>query len=334
MDPLTDGARLAELVSLASAKEAIKDYDCAADLYSQAVELQANLNGEMAVGNADLLYSYGKCLYHIAVSKSDVLGSKVPARDAVELRSSSEREPLKSSRQPKNPERTMTDSEQSKGSVGPVYFQFNGDENFEDDDEDEDDRANEDEERDIEEDDFENAFEMLDMARVLLLRRLENTPNETNPASAEIRKVRERLSDIYDLQAEISLEGERFQDAVTDLRAALALKCELFPAEDPAIAECHYKLSLALEFSSITNDGDETNSTQSQNVDFQMREDAAKHMQNAIDCCNRRISLEEQKLALLNAADTEEVAKVKRCIDDVKEIVSDMEQRVCLFLIP
>ncbi len=59
-----------------TAKYAIKDYLPAAEYYSQATELQAELNGEMAVENADLLYSYGKCLYFVAVKNSDVLGGE------------------------------------------------------------------------------------------------------------------------------------------------------------------------------------------------------------------------------------------------------------------
>src|SRR5271156_5779939 len=71
---ITPQERLTDLIARATAAYAIKDYSPAAELYSQATELQAELNGEMAVENADLLYSYGKCLYFVAVSKSDVLG--------------------------------------------------------------------------------------------------------------------------------------------------------------------------------------------------------------------------------------------------------------------
>lgn len=65
------------LIAKATAKYAVKDYSAAAELYSQATELQAELNGEMSVQNADLLYLYGRCLYHVAVQNSDVLGTKV-----------------------------------------------------------------------------------------------------------------------------------------------------------------------------------------------------------------------------------------------------------------
>src|SRR5256885_6737092 len=76
--PRTDDSskadQLEDLIARATAAYAIKDYSPAAELYSQATELQAEMNGEMALENAELLYSYGKCLYFVAVSNSDVLG--------------------------------------------------------------------------------------------------------------------------------------------------------------------------------------------------------------------------------------------------------------------
>ena len=81
-------------------------------------------------------------------------------------------------------------------------------------------------------------FEVLDLARVLYLKKLE-AAEESNSAkgkSAELpedlKHIKERLADTYDLQAEISLEAERFSDAVTDLRTALDLRYSLFPFED------------------------------------------------------------------------------------------------------
>ena len=76
-DRSTQLAQLDDLRAQATLKYSVKDYDAAAELYSQATELQAELNGEMSAQNADLLYAYGRCLYHCAVKSSDVLGSKV-----------------------------------------------------------------------------------------------------------------------------------------------------------------------------------------------------------------------------------------------------------------
>ncbi|WEW55618.1 hypothetical protein PRK78_001049 [Emydomyces testavorans] len=349
--PLPCKDRVAELANLASAKEAIKDYESAADLYSQAAQLQAEINGEMAIENVDLLYSYGKCLYHVAVNRSDVFGSMAAVQDVVEKAKSPPKElsdrlespPLRDEQSASSglQHRASAASDSNlrqcqDSSASQAYFQFTGDENFEDEDDEENQLA--DCEPSDEIDDFENAFETLDMARVLLLRKLDDLSQSSGGGKdsaklATIRSVKERLSDIYDLQAEISLEGERFPAAVADLRAALKLKRELFPPEDSIVAECHYKLSLALEFSSLSDSSDE-NGHSTLKVDSQLREEAAKHMETAIQSCNLRISKEEHKLVALEDTNTEEFAKVKRQVEDVKEIVSDMKLRLAELLKP
>ncbi|EEP80835.1 predicted protein [Uncinocarpus reesii 1704] len=340
-NPSSDEGRLTELSHLAAAKAALKDYHSAADLYSQAAELQATLKGEMAIDNADLLYSYGKCLYHVALSQSDVFGSRAAVQNMAESTQIQEREgsaPVHESLVRQDGEKASnflqqtasTPNEHGGGLNGSdtashTFFQFNGDEDFEDEDE----EGTEDVADPASEDnDFENAFETLDMARVLLLRKLDTSPScLSENDTLDIRRVKERLSDIYDLQAEISLEGERFLDAVSDLRAALELKSELFPLEDSTLAECHYKLSLALEFSSVSLPSSDGSAAASQ-VDFQMREEAAKHMEVAIRSCELRVSIEQRKLEAVEATDVQELAKIKRHVEDVKEIVSDMKQRL------
>src|SRR5690349_11588510 len=66
--------RLADLTAKATAEYAVKHYSEAAELYSHASEIQAEINGDMAVENADLLYAYGKCLFYLAQQTSSVLG--------------------------------------------------------------------------------------------------------------------------------------------------------------------------------------------------------------------------------------------------------------------
>lgn len=332
--------RLDELVALASAREATKDYEAAADLYSQATEFQAQLNGEMATTNADLLYLYGRCLYHVAVSKSDVLGSKIPASTAVEPKGDDVKGNTSSPKPSANPlvesatEQSSHSTDMPTSEQSRPFFQFTGDENFDASD----DASSEPEEQEADdEDDFANAFETLDLARVLYTRRLEEMTAEEGKTedkeymALSVRKVKERLADTYDFQAEILLEGENFVDAVTDLKASLELKQELYSIEDPAIAECHYKLSLALEFSSVKKpENKETESDDSDitKVDTTLRKEAEKHMELAIQSCKLRISGEEQKLNTGNLNDIAKAENLKRRIDDVKDIVSDMEQRV------
>ena len=356
-------AELGKLIAQATSKYSLKDYDAAAEFYSQATELQAELNGEMAAQNADLLYAYGRCLYHAAVRNSDVLGSRVAGekqpdkpsnpsktKDAAvvdRLQDSDSKSAEEGSTRVGRGYNGITNSEDAQPQSAKPYFQFTGDENFDDTDDEADTQVPDTGpgEAGDEEDDFANAFEVLDLARVLLLKRLNEETGEkqgeswtdTND-SGIIRQLQERLADTHDLQAEISLEGERFPNAVDDLRAALNLKIALFPGESSLIAEAHYKLSLALEFSSVTQQKHESDANDSKTeaqIDEAMREEAAKEMEAAIASCRLRISKEEARLHARENTNEDNNNKdhtkgniTQRDIDDVKEMVADMEQRV------
>jgi HAT1-interacting factor 1 len=367
-----DKDRLASLTAQATAKYAIKDYLPAAEFYSQATELQAELNGEMAVENADLLYSYGKCLYFVAVKNSDVLGGEAAGAKLGPAKAGQDKTRKKTTNgQPVKPGSdtlSTADAEQRQAEevvaalvdekIGDEvadnrtvhgngddkpYFQFTGDENWDDSDEDADgDGALEEAEAEEEDDDFANAFEVLDLARVLFLSRLQLLRDQSSPADSkgksiassqdppEVRLVKERIADIHDLQAEIALEGERFSNAVIDLKGALALKEELYSREDSVLAECHYKLSLALEFSSVTQQRDKDGNPEGEaTVDQTARDEAATQMHNAILSCQLRVVKEEQELAALVG---EEMApqreKLRLDIQDVKDMIGDMQLRL------
>lgn len=347
-------SQLQNYIAQATAKYAVKDYNAAAELYSMATELQAEINGEMSPQNADLLYAYGRCLYHVAVSNSDVLGSKVAGEKREESKKPAKSKKTNGESVANGAEERVAEEgvaaiakgadgakqEQEQSTESKPYFQFTGDENFDDSDEDAEDADGDepDGEAEAEEDDFSNAFEVLDLARILLQRRLEEVQESEGKGkgkgdSEAVRQLKERLADTHDLQAEISLEGERFPNAVVDLKAALQLKQELFPQDSSLIAEAHFKLSLALEFSSVTQQRDangEVGSDQSAQVDEAMREEAALEMEAAITSCKIRIQKEEASLA--SGASTNGDAKKSKVttesIEDVKEMVKDMEQRV------
>lgn len=354
--------QLRNLTALATFKYSIKDYDAAAELYSQATELQAEINGEMSSENTDLLYAYGRCLYHVAVKNSDVLGSKVTGEKREEghktpgSKKQKKQETLDEAggREKRIAEEIVTKvveekdgpvqpSEEADGGSKP-YFQFTGDENFDTSDEEEEEEEEgaeadaEGAEGADEEDDFANAYEVLDLARVLLLKKLEEVENSSGKGkekgeSQQVQQLKERLADTYDLQAEISLEGERFQNAVVDLKSALELKKGLFPQESSLVAEAHFKLSLALEFSSVMqqkNENGEVDSDNDAHVDESMREEAALEMGEAIASCRLRIKKEEALLLDPPKAngDSGKPKVTKGDIADVEEMVKEMEQRV------
>lgn len=341
-------AQLDDLVARAAAKDASKDHNAASELYSQATELQAALNGELSPENADLLYAYGKSLYNVAVSNSDVLGSKA-AGEPAQGQSKNTSTPAKSAPKgeglikdaisnSKATPNSASENGKSEPAQSKPLFQFSGDDNFVDSDEEEEEDGEQGEEEE-DDDDFANAFEVLDLARILYLKKLEvaeenDTSKGKGKASTstdlpeDLKHIKERLADTYDLQAEISLEAERFSDAVTDLRTALELRNALVPFEDPSVAECHYKLSLALEFASAQQPGEEEEEQQPKTIDEAMRKEAATHMERAIESCKVRMRREEQELEAATDMEEDKVTAAKRKIANVKEIVADMEQRV------
>jgi HAT1-interacting factor 1 len=337
-------ANLARLQAAATREYSLKNYAAASEFYSQASELQELLNGEMSLDNADLLYQYGRCLYHLAVSKSDVLGNKVAGSG----------EPQKKKRKTKsatatNDQKTAEDvveavvdekdgnatNKESEAANKP-FFQITGDENWTD-SEDEGDDAEEDGEEEEEDDDFAIAYEILDIARVLLTRKFDTIPQHldgkgkgkaTLVENPEARQVMDRLADTHDLQAELSMENENFPSAVAEGRSALELKQKLYPLESSLLAEAHFKLALAMEFASVTTtnaEAVEQGAQKEETVDEDLRKEAVTHMESAIESCRLRVDKEESTLSS-HPADKQEAKKKE--INDVKEMMSEMEQRL------
>jgi HAT1-interacting factor 1 len=346
-------AQLEQLKASATQQYSLKNYGAAAEFYSEAAEVQDQVNGEMSPDNSDLLYQYGRCLYHLGVSKSDVLGGKVAGNN------NGSEEPKRKKRKTvapvvaessaagadktiadalKNGEQKLADVEEEKdeedvkveetaaaASSSKPFFQITGDENWtdsEEEDDDEDAGEGDEGEEEEEDDDFAIAYEILDVARVLLGRKLESL----DANSPEARQVKERLADTHDLQAEIKLENEQFADAVTDAKSALSFKLQLYPQESGMIAEAHYKLAIALDFASlpVTSAEEEENNNKASapkeepKVNEEMRAEAATEMEKAIASCQLRIQSTEAS-GKPQAAST---------IADIKSMVSEMKNRL------
>ncbi|SPQ21026.1 08098de6-c36e-4e40-89e3-1dd66b3bb765 [Thermothielavioides terrestris] len=367
---------LADLCAKAAAHYAHKQYDEAAEVYAQAAEMQAEMNGEMNPENAEILFLYGRALFKVGQSKSDVLGGKAP-----EAKKQAKPKPAKVAK-PTNGSAPATaekkdDAVAVTGSSAPAsaeaehkldevvaenvaqeaakkqetrgasiaeqkrpLFHFEGDENLVDSEEDEETEEGEgEEEEEEEEDDLAVAFEVLDLARVLLNKRLESAQADDEAQqgkgkgkesaevgeSATVRHIKERLADTHDLLAEISLENERYASAITDSRASLKYKEELYPFESEIIAEAHYKLSLALEFASVTkspeDDDDDADTTTTNNnnntVDQALRDEAAAELEAAINSTKAKLQAKEVELATLHSPEDNEAAR--RQIADGKE---------------
>ncbi len=357
---------LTELVAKATAEYAVKHFSEAAELYSQASEIQAEVNGEMAIENADLYYSYGKCLFFLAQQTSSVLGGTAATAQLSSSKAQKSGKKRKANGAAKAEASTTNGdagqtskalsavAEQPVANAGDVvpeaivkpeedgsdkpYFQISGDaEDWTDSEEDE---ADEDKEADDEEDDdFATSYEFLDLARVLYLKKLDQNQEHALEDSdkgkyvpsidltAEVRSTKVRVADIYDLQAEVDLEGEKYADAATDLKACLALREELEPPESSILAECHYKLSLALEFTANSQERDaQGNPVGELIVDWDTRNEAIVQQEKAIDVLKIRVNKETAELDKLETGSTKDKAMAQ--IEDVQDMISEMDMRL------
>ncbi|KAI0206035.1 hypothetical protein F4808DRAFT_189531 [Astrocystis sublimbata] len=345
---------LADMVAKATALYQSKKYDEAAEIFSTATERQAELNGEMATENADVLFLYGRCLFKVGQSNSDVLGGKAPAEK--KKKPAGADKPKPETAQPAAAattdegvatiaEKAGAEEEKVPESKKPL-FQFTGDENFEEDDEDDEADGQGEEEEEEDDDDLAVAFEILELSRLLFEKQLHEATNEEEPKKEDaakddavvadapeenklLRHTKERLSDIHDLLAEISLENEKFPEAIKDGRAALKYRKELYAEDSEIIAEAHYKLSLALEFASMTTavtTEDTGEDAGPQTVDEGMRAEAAEELEKAIKSSRLKLQNKEVELATSHAPEDNE--ETRRQIANVKEVVAEMEQRL------
>ncbi|KAK9461208.1 uncharacterized protein V1516DRAFT_345136 [Lipomyces oligophaga] len=247
-------AKIDDLIVAGTKAYGLKQYEEATEKFGKACEQYVIAKGK---DHPYLLFYYGRSLFQVAVSSSDVLGGSkstdAPENDMIANKS------IKDAAESKA---TATTSTTSKENIG--LFQFTGDV------EDEEEEESEDEEPEADDSDFQTAWEVLDLSRTMFERQIKAIPEE---AAAQAESVKKTVADIYDILGEISLESENFNQALRDLQSSLDLKEKLYPSYSTFISEAYFKLSLALEF--IPEDP-------------KARANAAEYVQKSIDSLQER----------------------------------------------
>ncbi|KAI0630693.1 hypothetical protein C8Q77DRAFT_1063100 [Trametes polyzona] len=232
---------------------ALKKYEQSVEHYASALEIATKKFGEKASETADLYFAYGKALLENAIAQSSVLGKQEPD-DALE------------------------DANGAHAANSGAFLSFSGDADEEHLGEDvavdlfaeaqkaaeEADAAEEQEDEDDDaepEDDFNAAWEVLDLARAIYEKQQE-----------ESDEVKLKLADTFITLGDVSLETEKFDQAITDYTAGLTLKTDLLPLSSRQIAEAHYKLSMVLDLTSGR------------------LQDAITHAQRALDSVEARLA--------------------------------------------
>lgn len=150
-DPNSKKVTLADLSAKGTALYAHKKYEEAAEVFSRASILQAEINGETSPENAEILFHYGRSLFKVGQSKSDVLGGPATAekRTKTDDASGKPNKPIQSQADKVTQEGVAIVAEQKDGDkkeeeatkddadTKKPLFQFTGDENFDESDDDE-----------------------------------------------------------------------------------------------------------------------------------------------------------------------------------------------------
>jgi len=96
---------------------------------------------------------------------------------------------------------------------------------------------------------MELAWEMLELTTVICRRQLKEKSTELKEKEAELETVKYTLAESKHCLAQISLEAERYEDAVNDFKECLSIYEEVLEDKhDRLIAEGHYNIALALSF--------------------------------------------------------------------------------------
>ncbi|KZV63182.1 hypothetical protein PENSPDRAFT_657515 [Peniophora sp. CONT] len=225
-----------QCVELAKRAFALRKYEEAVEQYATALEKATEQYGaEDAPELADLYLSYGKALLENAISTSDVLG-KNGEKDGPEPEG--EIDPAKAGKLfsfsgDGDEEDLAVDlfAQAAKAVAEADAAEAQGEGQGEDDEDEEDDGEPE--------DDFNAAWDALELARSIYEKRAD-----------EGELVRLALADTLISLGDVSLETEKFEQAITDYSAGLQHKKDLLPLSSRQIAEAHYKLSMVLDLTS------------------------------------------------------------------------------------
>lgn len=156
----------------------LQDFETAADKYADVSEKTSAANGEDSPKNADILYLYGRTLYKIAMQKSQVLGSRSVEQTQPVL------DPFVKKENPvaDDPRFSFAGDEIEEGSEGEEEQKVQPE--------------------DSTEDDFQNAWEVLDLARLSYQKQL-----DSQEEFLDKDQVKKNLAETYDLLGEVSLEN-------------------------------------------------------------------------------------------------------------------------------
>ncbi|KAJ2960736.1 hypothetical protein NQZ79_g3963 [Umbelopsis isabellina] len=315
-----------EIVSLiheGSRAFSLHDYETSTAKFGQACELLDKQFGELSPQCADTYFMYGKSLLQYAIQQNSVLGNKA-AEESTAIEETESRKlcfkalwtdshieyslcPFTEDVTASNP-RFHFEGEPDLREVEPEGEEAgNNDENEEDAEENEEAEGN----QEGEGDEFNDAWDVLDIARVIY-------EKDDSP------EAKAKLADVYVCLGDVSLETEKFDQALPDFRAAIDIKQTILEPDNRELAELHYKLALALEYS-----------TSEQHLAVEETEKAVKVLRKRLEVLQDKQLAESGDKKGKGKSTESEASKdanqntdIQKEIKEIQELIPDMEVKI------
>lgn len=254
-------------------------YETSVNKLGEACQLLDQINGDLAPANGDAYFIYGQALLQFAIQQNTVLGQSAQA-SAKEVEEQQEQAEKVESSNPLVQVGDMPD------------FTTKVEEESDEEEEEEGEGGNADE-------DFETAWDILDVARVIF-------------EKGKDKDTKLKLADVHLCLGDVSLETEKFNEALTDYEKAIQIKQSVLEEDNRELAEAHYKYALALEFSTEKAD------------------QALPELQKAVAVLKKRIETLEagEGKGKGKEAESDLSEKAQEEIKEIKEIIPDMELKI------
>ncbi|AFR93579.2 HAT1-interacting factor 1 [Cryptococcus neoformans var. grubii H99] len=303
VDPQAIRAEVEKLVAEGKKAVALHQWEQGVDRYATALDRMRLLVGDADPEMAPLLLAYGKALYDLASSQAGVMGREEPVRQEDDVPAETNNlnfvfsgdAPSDDEGEADDPEPEPESEPQASSSSAPAAAPAGTD------------AAEGDEVGELE-DDYNAAWEVLDVARTIYEKIVDGLKE------GEGNKERMLLSDCYLALGNVSCETENFPQAVQDFTAAVDIQNTIIPPSFRDLASAHYQLATALEF---------TPSPQS-------RTSALTHVESALSSLVRRkeelLSSDESTLseAIKKMTPKEKEAEMK----DVEALMGDLQAKI------
>nr|XP_021184247.2 histone-binding protein N1/N2 [Helicoverpa armigera] len=315
-----------ELLAAGRRHLAVRDFSAAASTLAEACEGLAKEHGDTADQCAEAYLWYGKALLGLSREESGVLGDGMPGSGNADGEEEDEEEQEENGENGENgeaeaevddaaePEKEKANGEVEKSEAESTTKEEEpGSSTAQEDNEEpgttngdahDESAMNVDAEDDV--DNLQLAWEMLDLARSILYRRVQEGGGDVSRA---------QLADVYLALGEVALESETYDKAVTDMQSCLDLQKELYRSDDRRIAETHYQIGLANSLAS----------------NF---EDAITHFKNAANILETRIKTLENPAAVTDDATVKKFTtadpfySVEGEIKELKELLPEIQEKI------